>query len=411
MRIAPFFGALLVATSLAAGAGAQPRGGNFNNNTPRIGSGSSSGSLGRSNAYGSTSFNRQQPNALGRQPMRLLPGPQQARGYLQAPWGTPRGATAATVTTRRGVDVYSVRDRSGRVQRFAFNRPTAVAPLRAHTDRGVVPVSVVGFDIDGTLVDTRETIAEGIRGGLQSLGLPNNESWVLDQTRGRPYSEVAHAAVEQFRPQLEAREGRPLTETRINELRDRFISTARQVTETAERSGRARAYPGAQAILADLRARGVRVIAVTSRPTDSAMSLLRQNGLDRHVQVVVGRQENSANGRPEVLVNGRVLQGRIMDAKPAPSSLLFALRLLGGGAHPSETVYVGDMHTDLRTADGAGVTPIAITHGMDTRETLSAERPAAMVNDVAGLRSTLGLDAREPASTTPTTGIVSPLGR
>jgi phosphoglycolate phosphatase-like HAD superfamily hydrolase len=241
--------------------------------------------------------------------------------------------------------------------------------------------------------------------------LPNNESWVLDQTRGRPYSEVAHAAVEQFRPQLEAREGRPLSEARITELRNTFVSTARTVTENAERAGRARAYPGVQSMLNDLRARGVRVVAVTSRPTDSAMALLRQNGLERHFEVVVGRQENSANGRPEVAINGRVVQGRIMDAKPAPSSLLFALRLLGGGAHPAETVYVGDMHTDLRTADGAGVTPIAITHGMDTRETLSAERPAAMVNDVAGLRSTLGLDSRAPASTTPTTGIVSPLGR
>jgi phosphoglycolate phosphatase len=409
MRIARFFGALLVAATLATTAGAQPRGGNFNNNTPRIGS----GALGRttgSNSYSSASWGRQQPqNALGRQPLRLLPGPQQVRGYLQAPWGTPRGATAATLTTRRGLDVYSVRDRSGRLQRFAFSRPAGVAPLRARTDRGAVPVRVVGFDIDGTLVDTRETIADGIRGGLQALGLPNDESWVLDQTRGRPYSEVAESAVEHFRTQLEARGG-PLSEARINELRNTFISTARQVTENAERAGRARAYPGVQAMLSDLRARGVRVVAVTSRPTDSAMALLRQNGLERHFEVVVGRQENSANGRPEVAVNGRVVQGRIMDAKPAPSSLLFALRLLGNGAHPSETVYVGDMHTDLRTADGAGVTPIAITHGMDTRETLSAERPAAMVNDVAGLRSTLGLDSRSPASASPT-GIVSPLGR
>jgi phosphoglycolate phosphatase len=409
MRFARFFGALLLASTLATGAVAQQRGNTFG---PRVGSltrtsgASSSSTQNRSNGVG-----RPTQNALGRQPMRLLGAGPQVRGYLGAPFGTPRGTTAATLSTRRGLDVYTSRDRNGRMQRFAFARPTGAAPLRAQTDRGNVPVRVVGFDIDGTLVDTRETIADGIRGGLQALGLPNDDAWVTEQTRGRPYSEVAHDAVERFRPQLEAREGR-LTEARVNELRNTFVSRAREVTETAERSGRARAYPGVQAMLAELRQRGVRVIAVTSRPTDSAMALLRQNGLERHFEVVVGRQEHSANGRPEVTVNGRTIQGRLMDAKPAPSSLLFALRLLGRGAHPSETVYVGDMHTDLRTADGAGVTPVAITHGMDTREALSAERPAALVNDIASLRTTLGLDsdsARRESGPSPQ--IVSPLGR
>ncbi len=317
--------------------------------------------------------------------------------------GIPRGATAAIVSQRRGAEVYTVRESSGRTQRFAFAPPrTDPAPLHVETEHGNMDVRVVAFDIDGTLVDTRQTIADGIRAGLESIGAPVDEAFVTEQTRGKPYSEVGHTAVEQFHSVLAAREpGGELSAARVAQLQETFVARAREVTERSEQAGNARAYPGAQALLAELRQRGVRVVAVTSRPTDSALALLRQAGLARHFEVVVGRQERSVNASPVVAIRGQIVPGRVMDAKPAPSSLLFALRLLGRGAHPSQTAFVGDMHTDLRSADGAGAIPIAISHGMDTAETLRGEHPMAIVADVAGLRATLGLNGRPSEITAP----------
>ena len=309
--------------------------------------------------------------------------------------GLPSGPNASTLhSDRSGVDQYNVRD-GERVLRFRFARPTFTvrAPVQLTVGRRNVPVRAVMFDIDGTLVDTRQTIADGIRAGLSALNLPADEAFVADQTRGRAFVDVAADAVHRFSPALAAREpGGQLTPERATALQQQFLSHAAEATESAERNGRASAYPGAARMLSALRARGVGVIAVTSRPTGSAQALLQRYGLGNHFDVVVGRQQAMNNQGPQVIVRGAVRPGMAMAGKPAPSSVLYGLRLFGG-VHPSEAVFVGDMHTDIRAAAGAGIATVGIGHGMDTPDMLRSESPTAFVNDISGLQGVLGLGA------------------
>lgn len=320
-------------------------------------------------------------------------------GLLRA--GVPTGPNASELRSdRSGVDQYNVRDGS-RVLRFRFPRPSTMrAPAQLTVGRTRVPVRAVMFDIDGTLVDTRQTIADGIRAGLRSLDLPEDETFVADQTRGRAFIDVAADAVHRFSSTLAAREpGGQLTPERAGALEHQFLSHAAEATESAERNGRASAYPGAVALLTSLRARGVGVIAVTSRPTGSAQALLERYGLSGHFDVVVGRQQAAGDRAPEVVVHGVVRPGMAMGGKPAPSSVLYGLRLYGG-VHPSQTVFVGDMHTDLRAAEGAGIAAVGIGHGMDTPATLRAENPTAFVDDISQLRTVLGLGGTDPMTST-----------
>lgn len=102
-------------------------------------------------------------------------------------------------------------------------------------------------------------------------------------------------------------------------------------------------HPGVPAVLATLRALGVKLGIVTSLSPSVARPLLEKTGLAEQVEVVV----DASLGPPY---------------KPHPRPLLHALSLLGSAPGPS-AAYVGDLEVDARAARNAGIGFIWASYG------------------------------------------------
>jgi pyrophosphatase PpaX len=203
------------------------------------------------------------------------------------------------------------------------------------------------FDLDGTLADTVELILMSYRHTMRThLGdIPPDERWL--STMGTP-----------LRDQLLAFARSP---SEAHAMLETYTTYQRLVHDRM-----VKAFPGAEEILADLRARGVRVGVVTSKREEVARRTLAVCGLHAHVEALVCAEH-------------------VQHGKPAPEAVHLALALLGLSERASEVLVVGDSPYDLRAGRAAGTRTAAVCWGACSRETLLAETPDYVLDRFADL--------------------------
>ena len=133
-------------------------------------------------------------------------------------------------------------------------------------------------------------------------------------------------------------------------------------------------YPGAQQLLADLDARGLRLGLCTNKPQAATLGLLRALGIERCFRAVIG---------------GDALPVR----KPDPGHLDAVLRALDAvlralDAVPARSVMVGDSRNDLLTARGLGVPCVLVSFGY-TSVPAAALGADAVIDHLADLPAVL----------------------
>ncbi|HET9629133.1 MAG TPA: HAD-IA family hydrolase [Novosphingobium sp.] len=193
------------------------------------------------------------------------------------------------------------------------------------------PFRIVGFDLDGTLLDTGADLGLALNHVLDRLGRPPV-----------PLGEVPRLIGGGARLLLErglARTGGAVAEEEMPALQAEFISFYR-----ANIARHTRPYPGAEAMLDELAARGARLAVVTNKIEALALEVLHAVGLESRFATIIGG---------DTLGPGR--------AKPAPDLLLEMTRRLGNGP----AVYVGDTSYDTRAAAAAGMPCVAVSFGFN----------------------------------------------
>jgi phosphoglycolate phosphatase len=126
-------------------------------------------------------------------------------------------------------------------------------------------------------------------------------------------------------------------------------------------------YAGVPEMLQALRLGGLRLGIVTTKYRRRINTLLKREGLESLVDVIVGGDEVD---RP----------------KPHPEGLIKALELLGTGA--AEAVYVGDSVVDGETARAAGTRFVGVLTGTTTEAELRRWQPYTVLNVVTELTVT-----------------------
>lgn len=202
------------------------------------------------------------------------------------------------------------------------------------------PFAIVGFDLDGTLLDTAGDLAAAANHALMIAGrAPLPVAEVIARVGGGTRDMLTRV--------LAATGGAEaaLVDRLLPELLDHY--RANLVIHT-------RPYPGVVAALDALRARGVRLGVVTNKLEHLSIALLEWTGLADRFACVIGGDTAG-----------------VAATKPAPDPILMLTARLGGG----RTAFVGDSAFDVTAAREAGAATIACRFGFsgDGVDTLGAD--------------------------------------
>lgn len=183
------------------------------------------------------------------------------------------------------------------------------------------------FDLDGTLLNTIDDLAEATNHALSELGYPTHGLWLYPSMVGNGVSKLIERALP-----AEAR-----LEKNISEMLKVFT-----VYYSEHCCDHTVPYPGIPELLDELRHRNIQ-LAVTSNKYQEATSRLIEHYFPSiKFAAVLGNRE----GIPR---------------KPDPSIVFEALSLCP--TPKAETLYVGDSGVDMETARRAGVESCGVSWG------------------------------------------------
>lgn len=209
------------------------------------------------------------------------------------------------------------------------------------------------FDLDGTLLDTLEDIANSVNRVLSRLGFPQHE-------------------VEAYKHFVA--DGREALASRILPVSHRdAITVAKVVTrinnEYSQHWGdTTRPYEGIADLLQTLTERHIKMVVLSNKPDDfTKLTVSRLLPLWRF-DAVIGAQPSVPN-------------------KPDPTAALEIAQRLN--ILPNEFLYVGDTDTDMKTAKAAGMYPIGVLWGFRGAEELLANGAKALIQHPTDLLTLL----------------------
>ena len=186
------------------------------------------------------------------------------------------------------------------------------------------------FDLDGTLLDTLEDMADALNRTMDRFQLPHRSLREVRSFVGNGAKRLVALATGAEGERLEE----ILAVYKEDYDRNYLIKTA--------------PYPGIMALLDRLHEAGCLVGIVSNKP-DSTVQSLAEALFEGKADISVGEKSG-------------------IRRKPAPDTVLAAMEALG--VTKAEAVYVGDSEVDVMTARAAGVPCISVTWGFRDRDVL-----------------------------------------
>ena len=210
-------------------------------------------------------------------------------------------------------------------------------------------IRAVVFDLDGTLLNTLEDLANATNWALQHNGLPER---TIDEVRRFVGNGVRRLIERAVPADTEA----ALLEQVFADFKTYYVSHCQDCTCL---------YDGIPEMLEKLKAGGYKM-AIVSNKLQAGVDELYEFYFRETIEVAVGEREG-------------------IRRKPAPDMVETALKELGISA--DEAVYVGDSDVDLQTARNSGLACISVLWGFRDRDflvehgaTCMVERPAEIVS-------------------------------
>ena len=186
------------------------------------------------------------------------------------------------------------------------------------------------FDLDGTLLDTLQDLANSVNYALRQYGLPEHS---LDDVR-RFVGNGVRLLMERAVPDGAQH---PQFETVFATFRQHYMEHSLDTT---------RPYEGIVETIHELKQRSCRLAVVSNKMMAATQELVAH--FFPEIEVAIGEHEAAG-----------------IRKKPAPDTVYEALRQLGlvVGGFPADTVYVGDSDVDIATARNSGLPCISVLWG------------------------------------------------
>ncbi|HAL45555.1 MAG: hypothetical protein A2Y12_07120 [Planctomycetes bacterium GWF2_42_9] len=180
------------------------------------------------------------------------------------------------------------------------------------------------FDLDGTLVNSLEDLAEAANFALACFGQQTHEVEAFRQMVGDGTRTLMSRALPSDRQDL--------IEQTLLKMREKYIEICLNKT---------RPYDGLPKVLAELKNRGVKMAVLTNKDQKMAEKIVT-HFFDQYFMIIRG----TINAVP---------------LKPDPKAVLEILNQMN--VKPENAAFVGDSNIDIRTAQAAGITGIGVNWG------------------------------------------------
>jgi phosphoglycolate phosphatase len=200
----------------------------------------------------------------------------------------------------------------------------------------------VCFDLDGTLVDSRETIIKSTISALDELNIPYEiDKKKFENMIGLHFHDIFNEfdiPVPDFNKFLEI-----YKKEYFNFISDSVL------------------YDGVRNILEQLNKKNIKVSLLTTKGQDQADKLIDHFGLRKYFTFVMGRRDG-------------------IQHKPSPESLLFICNEIN--IQPMNTLMVGDTELDILCGKNANASTCAVLYGYRTIEQLKENNPDYIINNL-----------------------------
>lgn len=183
------------------------------------------------------------------------------------------------------------------------------------------PYDLILFDLDGTLVDSRQDIADGLNRMLEDFNLFPIDPRIISAFIGRGVSPLIGKTMEYSRKRYGGPDGLPELKEAMNLFREHYKAVLLNHT---------RCYPFVEQTLQKME--GLHKAIVTNKPSEFTIPILEGLGLDQYFSFKVC-------GDTKI--------------KPDPAMIFQCLEKFA--VSPQRTLMIGDSHMDLEMGLRAGV--------------------------------------------------------
>ena len=208
--------------------------------------------------------------------------------------------------------------------------------------------TTVIFDLDGTLLDTLEDLADGVNIALAAFHMPSK---TIEEVR----LAVGNGVVRLMEQMVPGGKNNSQFEACLDTFRTEYAKIAQNKTKP---------YAGIPALLDTLAEKGYHLAVVSNKFHDAGVDLVKT--YFPQIPHAAGERESCG-----------------IRKKPAPDTVFAMMQEIGVCAE--ECVYIGDSEVDVLTAQNAGIDCIAVTWGFRTKDVLLNSGASVLANTASEL--------------------------
>ncbi len=209
-------------------------------------------------------------------------------------------------------------------------------------------IRLIIFDLDGTLIDSKNDIADSVNYTLKNLHLPAVQNSII-------YSYVGNGVLPLLEKVISRSNKKSNLEDALKVFRKHYEDHLLDTT---------RLYPGVMEILKCFS--DVNMGLVSNKPEGFAKKILKGLKVDCFFPVVIG---------------GDTLKTK----KPEPEGVNMIMDRFGADLH--ETIIVGDGGVDIKTGKEAGIHTCGVSYGLRDRSELVEAGADIIIDDIRELKN------------------------
>jgi phosphoglycolate phosphatase-like HAD superfamily hydrolase len=210
-------------------------------------------------------------------------------------------------------------------------------------------ITHICFDLDGTLVDSKDTILKSTQVALDKLNISHNiPEDVFTNMIGKHFVDIFEALKINV-PDFE-----------------KFISIYKGLY--FDFMGSSYLYPYVEETLKYLSNKQIKVSLLTTKGQEQAEKIIDHFNLRSSFDYLMGRRDGLAH-------------------KPSPEPLLFICKELT--LNPSETLMIGDTELDIQCGKNADAKTCGVLYGYRTKDQLEKEKPDFLISGLSELKKVL----------------------